>query len=172
MSHWDVVGVRIALRWAFSLVARILLFSPPAQRPLRGLALFRSPLDFVQQEQFTAFNFTSPNFDNSMAQPLPRHRHGRHHRGTGNQRRQGQDTMHTHRQPTLIKTTKDVNQSHASNTQVLSSQEKQELRQALIKIHEQAKAMGSRPKDTQERDGSKDIEADPTDFSKVTSLLR
>ncbi|KAF9321083.1 HEAT repeat-containing protein 6 [Podila horticola] len=26
--------------------------------------------------------------------------------------------------------------------------------------------MGSRPKDTQERDGSKDIEADPTDFSK------
>ncbi|KAG0343185.1 HEAT repeat-containing protein 6 [Podila horticola] len=74
--------------------------------------------------------------------------------------------MHTHRQPTLIKTIKDVNQSHASNTQELSSQEKQELRQALIKIHEQAKAMGSRPKDTQERDGSKDIEADPTDFSK------
>ncbi|KAF9338411.1 HEAT repeat-containing protein 6 [Podila minutissima] len=99
-----------------------------------------------------------------MAQPPPRHRHGRH-RGTGNPRKQGQDTMHTHRQPTLVKTTKEANQCHASKTHVLSSQEKQELRQALIKIQEQAKAMGNKPKDTQDIEGC-DIVADPTDFSK------
>ncbi|KAG0035670.1 HEAT repeat-containing protein 6 [Podila clonocystis] len=101
-----------------------------------------------------------------MAQPPPRHRHGRHHRGTGSQRRQGQDTMHSHRQPTLIKTTKEANQSHASNTQALLSQEKQELRQALIKMQEQAKAMGNKPKDAQECERSENIAADPSDFSK------
>ncbi|KAI9234470.1 MAG: armadillo-type protein [Podila humilis] len=102
-----------------------------------------------------------------MAQPPPRQRHGRHHRGTGNQRRQGQDAMHTHRQPTLLSTTKDLNQGNATSTQTLSSQEKEELRQALIKIQEQAKAMSNKHKDTQESEaGSRDIVSDPTDFSK------
>ncbi|KAG0078881.1 HEAT repeat-containing protein 6 [Podila epicladia] len=99
-----------------------------------------------------------------MAQPTSRHRHGRH-RGTGNPRRQGQDTMHTHRQPALIKTTKEANQGHASKTHALSPQEKQDLRQELIKIQEHAKATGNKPKDTQESERS-DVLADPTDFSK------
>lgn len=76
--------------------------------------------------------------------------------------------MHTHRQPTLIKTTKEANQSYASNTHALTSQEKQGLRQALIKIQEQAKTMSNKPKDTQESEGS-NIVVDPTDFSKVTN---
>lgn len=79
--------------------------------------------------------------------------------------------MHTHRQPTLINTTRDPNQGNATNTQTLSSQEKQELRQALIKIQEQAKVMSNKHKDTQESEaGNRDIAADPTDFSKVTEL--
>ncbi|KAF8975151.1 hypothetical protein BGZ52_009194, partial [Haplosporangium bisporale] len=56
---------------------------------------------------------------------------------------------------------------NATSTQTLSSQEKEELRQALIKIQEQAKAMSNKHKDTQESEaGSRDIVSDPTDFSK------
>lgn len=79
--------------------------------------------------------------------------------------------MHTHRLPTLINTTKDLNHGNVANIQALSSQEKQELRQGLIRIQEQAKVMNKKHKDSQESEaGNSDIAADPTDFSKVNEL--